>query len=151
MKNKKIIIGTVIGIIVIAAFAAGWMYYQQKETSVTPAPVVTEQHTSQPIATATYSCKNGKTITAAFYEGSSTPSTAADQPPTPGGSVSLALSDGRTMTLPQTISADGARYANTDESIIFWNKGNGAFIMESSTETYADCAAPSSNGTTTAQ
>jgi membrane-bound inhibitor of C-type lysozyme len=31
--------------------------------------------------------------------------------------------------LLQNISASGARFANTDESLVFWNKGNGAFIM----------------------
>ncbi|MDE2078863.1 MAG: MliC family protein [Patescibacteria group bacterium] len=60
-------------------------------------------------------------------------------PPTPGGSVAITLSDGRAMTLPQTISADGARYANADESFIFWSKGNGAFVMEGNATTYANC------------
>ncbi|MFZ2523317.1 MAG: MliC family protein [Minisyncoccia bacterium] len=31
--------------------------------------------------------------------------------------------------LLQTISASGARYANSDESLVFWNKGDGGFIM----------------------
>lgn len=35
-----------------------------------------------------------------------------------------------TMTLPQTVSASGARYANADESIVFWNKGNDLFITQ---------------------
>lgn len=43
--------------------------------------------------------------------------------------------------LPQTISASGARYANSDESIVFWNKGNTAFITEGGPDnvTYKDC------------
>jgi len=53
--------------------------------------------------------------------------------------VKLILSDGREMTLPQTISASGARYANTDETFIFWNKGDGAFIEENEFTTYQDC------------
>ncbi len=32
------------------------------------------------------------------------------------------------MTLPRATSADGARYANADESTIFWNKGDEATI-----------------------
>src|SRR5574343_1204306 len=32
--------------------------------------------------------------------------------------------------IPQTISASGARYANSDESLVFWNKGDTAFITE---------------------
>ena len=52
--------------------------------------------------------------------------------------VSLTLSNGRRITLP-TLSADGARYANTDESFVFWNKGNTAFVTENGTTTYDGC------------
>jgi hypothetical protein len=38
--------------------------------------------------------------------------------------VELMLSDGRSLSLPQVMSASGARYANKDESFVFWNKGN---------------------------
>ncbi|MEI7480174.1 MAG: DUF333 domain-containing protein [bacterium] len=43
------------------------------------------------------------------------------------------------MTLPQVISASGARYANTDESFVFWNKGDTAFVNEGDKQTYVDC------------
>lgn len=51
------------------------------------------------------------------------------------------LSDGRSLSLPQVMSGSGARYANKDESFVFWNKGNTAFITEgaSGEETYSDC------------
>jgi membrane-bound inhibitor of C-type lysozyme len=49
------------------------------------------------------------------------------------------LSDGRTMILPQTISADGTRYANKDDSVIFWSKGNGLVFTENGKETYTGC------------
>lgn len=92
-----------------------------------------------PLATAHYLCSGGKTIDAAFYEGSSTPGT-ADTPPIPGGSVALMLSDGRAMTLKQTLSADGVRYSNGDpmtqgsETFVFWSKGNGAIVLENNEE-----------------
>ncbi len=38
-----------------------------------------------------------------------------------------------TMTLPQAMSASGARYANADESIVFWNKGDSVFITQNGT------------------
>jgi len=106
--------------------------------------VVLTPHTSQiaklPATTAVFSCANGRGLTAAFFLGSSTPAKSPGQPPTPGGSVALSLSDGRTMTLPQTISADGGRYANADESFVFWGKGNGALILEGGKETnYVGC------------
>ena len=56
--------------------------------------------------------------------------------------VHLNIGAGKTMYLPQTISASGARYANTDESIVFWNKGDTAFITEGNPDniTYKDCS-----------
>ena len=78
-----------------------------------------------PIASATFKCKEGKSIDATFYT----------------DKVDLKLSDGRTMDLPQVISGSGARYANKDESFVFWNKGDTAFVTEGKDEamTFKDC------------
>lgn len=76
---------------------------------------------------AKFSCANGKSIDATFINGK-------------GSRVQLAISDGRRMSLPQALSADGGRYANADESIVFWNTGNTAFVQEHGTTTYANCA-----------
>ena len=80
-----------------------------------------------PVATANFKCAKGKSIVATFY---------AD-------SVELKLSDGRSMTLPQVMSGSGARYANEDETFVFWNKGDTAFVTEGAdgTQTYSDCVA----------
>ena len=80
-----------------------------------------------PVATATFVCADDKSIVAKFYP----------------DEVALTLSDGRGLALPQVISGSGARYANGDESIVFWNKGNTAFLTEGSDEnmTYKDCVA----------
>ena len=94
---------------------------------------------AQPIASVSYVCNGNKTIDASFYEGTSTPAVTSDQPPVPGGSVKIALGDGRDLTLSQTISADGARYANADESLVFWSKGTGAFVTEQDKQTYDGC------------
>ncbi len=77
--------------------------------------------------TAVFDCDGGRSITAVFVNG-------------PHSKVQLTLSDGRQITLPQTISGSGARYANADESFVFWNKGNTAFITENGTTTYSGCA-----------
>ena len=55
--------------------------------------------------------------------------------------VHLNIGDEKNIYLPQTISASGARYANADESMVFWNKGDTAFITEGdpNTPTYKDC------------
>jgi len=54
-------------------------------------------------------------------------------------SVALLLSDGRDMTLPQTISASGIRYEAS--STVFWSKGDNAFMTEGKTTTYTNCVA----------
>jgi len=81
----------------------------------------------EPISTATFVCAADKSIVAKFYP----------------DEVALTLNDGRDLALPQVVSGSGARYANADESIVFWNKGNTAFLTEGSDDnvTYKDCVA----------
>lgn len=93
----------------------------------------------QVIGPVSFACDAGKSIEATFNNVESGTS-----------SVSLVLSDGRATTVPQTISADGARYANAGETFVFWNKGNTAFIEEGNINvntppmTYQNCVATSS-------
>jgi membrane-bound inhibitor of C-type lysozyme len=78
----------------------------------------------KPTAIAKFACHSGKTVSATFYS----------------NSVELKLSDGRSLKLPQTLSGSGARYANSDETFVFWNKGDTAFITEGSgKETFSGC------------
>lgn len=72
----------------------------------------------------TFSCDEGKVIQANFYK----------------HFVHLEIGWG-TLYLPQTISASGARYANDDESFVFWNKGNTAFVTQGSPSvtTFKNC------------
>ena len=72
--------------------------------------------------TATYYCEEG-TIQATFAS----------------SSVALSFSDGRTMNLPQTISASGARYEA--DGIVFWNEGDDAFVTEGTSTAYSNCVA----------
>ena len=44
------------------------------------------------------------------------------------------------VALPQARSASGARYANANESVVFWNKGDTAFIDENGKSTYSGCS-----------
>lgn len=75
-------------------------------------------------AEATYRCHEDKTIHATFFS---------------DDTVSLDLSDGRVLLLPQVLSGSGARFANKNETFVFWNKGTGAFITENGTQTFSDC------------
>ena len=84
------------------------------------------QTTRAPIK-ARFACAAGKSIDATFVN-------------EPKSRVELVLSDGRKLTLPQTMSGSGARYANADETIVFWNKGNTAFVDENGRTTWDGCA-----------
>lgn len=97
--------------------------------------------TGAPMQTVRYACDQGRTIVAEYFEG--TAGVAANGMPIPGGRVSLVLDDGRRLTLPQTISGSGIRYADKGETIVFWSKGNTAFVEEGAprTVTYKDCVA----------
>ncbi len=97
--------------------------------------------TTSPSQTVRYACDQGKSIVAEYFEGPA--GVAANGMPIPGGRVSLVLGDGRRLTLPQTISASGIRYADKGEAIVFWSKGDTAFVEEgpSQTVTYKDCVA----------
>ncbi len=106
-------------ILFIGAYAAG--YYAPREFLQAPR---TEEELAGEGILAVFVCPSGQAIAADFGK----------------RQVRLALSDGRSMTLPQVIAASGARYANQDESFVFWNKGNGAFVQEGGDMvTYADC------------
>jgi membrane-bound inhibitor of C-type lysozyme len=82
-----------------------------------------EKATGRIITSITFSCAGNKTIQVLFFD----------------DKAEITLSDGRHMLLLQAISASGARYANTDESFVFWNKSNTAFIEESHKTTFKDC------------
>ncbi len=78
-----------------------------------------------PSNSAEFTCLDNKKIEADFYE----------------NFIHLEIGVWDDVYLPQTISASGARYASKDESIVFWNKGNTAFVTEGNPNniTYKDC------------
>jgi putative hemolysin len=106
--------------IIIILTGAGIFCLCRKFTAKSP---VVEKTTKGVINSTTFSCADNKTIQALFFK----------------DKVELTLSDGRNMLLAQAISASGARYANTDESFVFWNKGDTAFIQEGDETTFKDC------------
>ncbi|MHB1087125.1 MAG: MliC family protein [Minisyncoccota bacterium] len=108
---QKILIG-VIGLVLVGA--AGYYFLGDSLPSIG----------EKPLNSATFICDQEKSIKADFYT----------------SKVALTLSDSRTITLPQSISASGARYATESESVVFWNKGDTAFITEGAQgETYSNC------------
>ena len=75
---------------------------------------------------ALFTCADSKTITATFY-------------PSDDKYVDLQMSDGTNISLPRAMSGSGARYAKDDESFVFWNKGDTAFVTQNGTTTFAEC------------
>lgn len=87
-------------------------------------------HTSpQVVSTASYLCRDGKTIDASF--------TASD--------VTLTLSDTRAFVLPQVMSGSGIRYEKN--GVVFVGKGDNAFLTEAGKETFVDCVVNGSPAT----
>src|SRR3990167_5911453 len=109
-------------IVVIAALIIGIGLYKLNQPTYTLTDVNMPLPTPTPIV-ANFTCSGGKSIQATFA----------------GDNVSLVLSDGRKLSLPHALSADGARYANTNESFVFWNVVNTAFIEENNVQTYSNC------------
>ena len=127
MKKVLIIVIALIAIFGIGAVVWYSNYYGE------------ESQSPLPIAQVSYICNGEKTIEAAFYEGEAVEVELGEMP-VPTGSVKITLSDGRNFDLPQTISASGIRYANSDESFVFWGKGNGALVLENNVEkSYIGC------------
>ena len=122
MKNNNLVISLLI--IILASVLGGYLL---RRHVVAPVPASLNQNPSY-----TFMCPDNKSITATFH----LPDDA---------SVDIVLSDGRTMNLPHAESASGARYANADESFVFWNKGTSAFIEEHGKTTYDGCVTSAPN------
>jgi len=135
MKKVITILVIILVIIIIGVGLCIWYINSRVEENNQPSGSTPPS----PIAEANYICNEGKTIAAAFYKGEPKP-VEPGQPPIPTGSVKIVLSDGRSFDLAQTISADGSRYANSDESFVFWSRGNGALVLENNEEkSYIGC------------
>jgi membrane-bound inhibitor of C-type lysozyme len=136
MKNRfQFVLIAAIAIVIIAAILRSQMPKFDKESA------------PQLIATAEYACNNSRNILVEFYEATGTASVAKPgEQPVPTGSALITLSDGRVFSLPQTISADGGRYANASSSFVFWSKGNGALVLENNApKTYTGCITVKTN------
>ena len=121
---SNIFIAFIIIIIAVPLLGIGYLA-TQPFAPITAKPAATS---STPLAipsgAVVFTCSDGKVVGAVF--GSS--------------SVQLTLSDGRSITLPQTTSGEvGARYANPDGSFVFSNAGDTATVTENGATTYSNC------------
>jgi putative hemolysin len=100
----------------LVAIGAIYLYVQATKPDVPKSGVINSVE---------YTCAGSRTIQALYFS----------------DKVELTLSDGSSMLLNQAISASGARYANSDESFVFWNKGATAFVVQGDVTTYENCIA----------
>lgn len=133
MKKQAIIF---LSIILVTLLGAGWyiLRHQKTPTPLTSAVLVKPKKPNEqpPTGTVFYSCYDKKSITADYKEGTSTFPV--------NGSVHLILSDGREIILQQTKGDKGSRYANADQSFVYWGKGDKALVLEKNTNvSYANC------------
>lgn len=107
-----------------AGFMVGVKYGEHRSAADISMPI---QDGPPVINDVTYACDANKNVRAIYRR----------------GSVELLTSDGRHLVVPQSVSGSGARYANDDESLVFWNKGTTAFMTEGTgddaTTTFANC------------
>lgn len=131
-KNSKATISIIAGILIIVGIFA---FFRNKESLAG----------STLVGSASYICTDNKMVNAQYYESDEPVKTQPNEKPIPTGNVMVQLSDGRSLTLNQTISGSGVRYANEGETIVLWNKGNGITFTEGNKETFSGCMAVSAN------
>lgn len=124
--NKK----SIIFILALVVCGLSVFYFYQSPIENNSTVVKTSDEV---INSAIFKCADNKSIQSLFFR----------------DRVELSLSDGRNMLLSQAISASGARYANSDESFVFWNKGDTAFVDEKNEITFKDCTTISDIQSTT--
>jgi membrane-bound inhibitor of C-type lysozyme len=109
-KNKILIVIVLVILVLVVIFY--FIYKKQKP----PVAVPVETNPNEVV----YYCQEG--IIKAIYG---------------KNDVRLTLKDGSSVTLPHSISADGARYELGTKT--FWSKGDNAFLTENNKQTYTNC------------
>lgn len=137
-NDKRFWVSIVVTIIIVMLIIWGMNDHggrrmpSEVQTGIVSTSTQTAAEISENLATSspayTYSCDGGKKIAATFHLPKD-------------NFINIHLSDGRGMVLAHVISADGARYANADESFVFWTRGDTAFVIENGTSTYSGCVA----------
>ncbi|MGM0438918.1 MAG: META domain-containing protein [Patescibacteria group bacterium] len=116
MKKSIIVL-----LIVIAIVFTGYLFINNEENQ----EVENEQNTDEyETVEASFDCEEG-TIKAKFYNSEEDPY------------VELNLNDDREITADLVVSASGAKYESGE--VVFWNKGNEAFLEEDGETTFDNC------------
>lgn len=115
--SQSIAIVLFVGVFAVGYWIGSWDTDAVERIDAVPAAAPTL------VADVSYACSDEKGIIAVYGE----------------GEVRTHLSDGREIVLLQTVAASGARYANEDESVVFWTEGENAFVEENGEQTYSNC------------
>ena len=134
LRGRATVTTIIIVVVLIALCLVVWAFRDTPPLSnLFGSNTPTAVNTGTPANIVAYSCDQNKVLVAQYYDGAST--VAANGMPIPGGHVVLTLNDGSMTNLPQTVSADGTRYANSDSSFV--EQGT------DQTQTYTGCVAQS--------
>jgi membrane-bound inhibitor of C-type lysozyme len=134
-KSKKIWV-LILGIILIFILFVGGFFLLSNFKNNAPVTEKTAQEntdkeniepTITPSAQVSFTCAGKKAIDAKFYNEGDLPS------------VNLVFSNRMIITLYRVESGEKAKYANSDESMVFFNSGDKASVEEEGKETYSDC------------
>ena len=117
----KTILLALLGIGIVLLGVIAYVTLPARESDITNRTIIHEE---------TITCSDGTVLDTTFY---------SDE------SMELAL-HGTTYELSQVISASGARYANGDESFVFWNKGNVSTVYVNDEVAYEACTSGASAG-----
>jgi len=97
-------------------FYLGGLYKEAKIKSITESGI-------PGIISAKFYCEDGQIISTTFFK----------------DGAKIIMGNGENLNLLRTISGSGARYANQDESFVFWNKGDTAFIERNGKQILKSC------------
>lgn len=127
MRQGSIVLWALVIVIIVAAGAYLIIYSNGSSNGLNTMATSTSSSTTGPV---TFYCGSGNSIQATFAT----------------SSAALMLSDGMTLSLPQTISASGIRYESTStgNDIVFASEGSSATLSNSASTTdmrYATCTA----------
>ncbi|MCL4374855.1 MliC family protein [Patescibacteria group bacterium] len=124
--SKKIMLAGLIVVLFVIAMAVGQRKQTQPPQPDGASTASSSANLTQTAKKVTFDCPDGRAIIATFH-------LPKDE------TVDIDLGDGKVITLKHALAASGARYSNADESYVFWNKGNAAFIEQNGKIVHDNC------------
>ena len=119
------------GVLITLAVIGGAFFYinyvEKDETYESPTDLKTAY---SPTSRATYICSENKTFSVTFSE----------------RQAEVSLGSDAKFTLEQMVSASGTNYSNDSDALVFWTKGEEAFVEQDGKQTYSECLLLTTSG-----